>query len=341
MSESFFPDDLPAKKRHLYVTLWIVAAVCLLLYGIDWVLAQQKSNSNLADSWKSHITIISAILENLIAGVIAAVSLGLTFRWIISVIDPRDRVIEISSGSITERLRKNAQSTRNYVFMGNTASFVTATILPILIDSARDRSFQRMVTLIMIDPTDNNAVSSYAAFKNSVAESQAKMGDRILGKWVVPMYSPRTETSDDVIAKLISSIYIATFASLQKDMNVSIFLRRSFTPFRADMSDSEVVLTQESASESAVAFSSTGHFHSWYHKEADAQKKQAVSIDLSQEQSNLRTLNLAHPKDGKLKVEKSIEAVLKQFAYLNKFVGNKKVIKLATEKVVKPSRVYG
>ena len=341
MSKNILPDDLPTKKRHVLISICVVIAICVISYLIDLKIVEMKADKNVTDVWKLHGSIASAILENLIAGVIAAVSLGLTFRWIIAFIDPRDRVIEISPSSITDRLRKNAQTARNYVFMGNTATFVSATILPILIDSALNKSYPRIVTLIMIDPVDASAVSSYSRFKNSVAQSQSKLCDQFIGKWVTPIYAPKIETPDEVIAKLISAIYIATFASLQKDMHVSIFLRRSFTPFRADMSDSEVVLTQESPTESAVAFASTGHFHGWYHKEAEAQQRQAIKIDLIAEQKGLQELNLVHPTEARLKVAQSIKAVLLHFPHLRKFANNQEIIELATDKVTKPSHSYG
>lgn len=340
MSQDLLPNDMPARHIHVVVAVVLVSIICMLLYWADLHIAEAIDKNKISDEWKQHAVVIRAVLENLIAGAVAAILLALTYRSIVAFIDPRDRVIEISPSSITNRLIKNAQGTRNYIFIGNTATFVTAAVLPVLSDSVRMTGHPRSVTLVLIDLMDPDAVASYSAFKLSGRHTASKVADQHLARWVPPLNKPQVETSDQIAAKVLAAIYLAAFSCLQSGMMISVYLRKSFTPFRVDMTDAEVVLTQESESESAVAFSSGGHFYGWYHKEADAQRMQGIKVDIAGERENLRQLILVHPSSTKEEIKKAILAVANHFLHLSPIVKNEEVITLAAERVARPSHGY-
>ncbi|QRR32477.1 hypothetical protein JNX00_12345 [Hydrogenophaga sp. YM1] len=123
-------------------------------------------------------------------------------------------------------------------------------------------------------------------------------------------------------------------------MNISICLRRSFTPFRADISDQEAVLTQESAAEAAVAFSARGHFYGWYQKEADAQKGQSEAFDFTASRDGLRNLNLAHPTGSYVELESSLHALLRFAQHLKPLAANSAVVSKAAKLIGRPKRPY-
>ena len=341
MKSNLLPDDLPDKKFHVLLAVLSISLICAVLYWIDFsFVAGPLEAGNIASEWKLHSTIIRAVIENLIAGAVAALLLALVFRWIVIFIDPRDRVIELPQQRITDRLLRNALRTRSYIFLGNTATFVSSTILPVLCDTVRKNGQPRTITLVLINPMDDASVASYSAFKLGVKQAASKVADKHLARWVQPLDMPVSETSEEIKGKVLAAIYLAAYSSLQSGMAVSVFLRNSFTPFRADISDDEVVLTQESSDESAVAFSSSGHFYGWYHKEADAQCIQGFRLDIAGQREELRKLPFAHPNSSNAEIKIAIYSLVKHFQYLNLLSDNEDVISIATKRVSSPNHVY-
>lgn len=336
MSQSH--DDLPQSRNHRIVFVIAVTAICVLLYIADYALTSAIDKSASA-SMKQHVSIINSVIENLIAGSIAAVLLALTYRWIVDWIDPSDRVIEVPPSEITDRLLKNARSTRSYVFIGNTASFVSSSVLPILAESARTSGHPKAIKLFLIDPTDDSAVNAYVSYRARVSKGSHKVADCELAMWLPPQ-DKKIEMPDDVTAKILATIYVAAYVALHPGMSIAIYLRHSFTPFRADISDSEAVLTQESAAEAAVAFSARGHFYGWYQKEADAQKGQSLEFNLTASRDNLRALILAHPSDPVAELERSLDDLMHFCDHLAPLLTKTGVLSKAARLISRPKRSY-
>ncbi len=339
-NQELLSNEMPNGQRRVAFAVIAIFLLCLALYWVDFHVSAFADNKENPVELRQHAGIFKAVLENLIAGSIAAILLALTFKWIVALVDPKDRVIEISPNNITSRLLRNARRTRNYVFIGNTATFVSAAVLPVLSDAVRTTGIPRSVTLILIDPIDKETLQSYSEFKLRAMQTVSKVADQDLARWVPPITTPKGESSEEISAKVLAAIYLGAFASLQSGMDISVHLRKSFTPFRADMTNSEVVLTQESSSESAVAFSSEGHFYGWYHKEADAQCMQATKIDIAGERERLRQLGLVHPTSPKEEIKKSIVALANHFDHLKELATNQNVIDLTTKNVSRPTHAY-
>ncbi|MFN3440413.1 MAG: hypothetical protein ACK41V_22135 [Acidovorax sp.] len=340
MTNHFLADELPTKNVHIVGAIGAVLIVCAFLYWLNIRFLVDFEVLNPESPWKAHAEVARSVVENLIAGSIAAILLALTFKWIIQIIDPRDRVLEINSSNITDRLIKNAQTTRNYIFIGNTASFVSASILPVLSDSIRITGQPRTATLILIDPTYEDAVKSYSNFKQGILQSASKTADLNLARWVPPASDIKIESTLEVQAKVLSAIYLACYSSMQSGFSLNVYLRKTFTPFRADMSDTEIVLTQESADQSAVAFSSSGHFYGWYHKEADAQRMQSVKIDIDGQQIQTRLIGLAHPSRSKEEIQKSVHLMLQQFPHIASLASDAELVNKTASRISRPSSSY-
>lgn len=333
------PDNLPRGKNHLKIFVALVVLLCVALFCVDlWLISKADLTTN-SSFEKSVVAIVRSVLENLIAGAIAAIVLALTYRFVIALFDSGDRVLEISPGAITERLLRNARDTSNYIFMGNTASFVASSVLPIMIEGARTGSTEKRLSAYLIDPTNVSAVASYVAYRSRLARATVSVGDAYAGTWKAPERIP-TETPDKVVGKVICAVYLCAIASTSRNISVQVYFRRSFTPFRVDMSDREVVLTQESAAEAAVAFSARGHFYSWYRKDAEAQTEQVVSISLEALKSLTPRLHLEPPKGRTADIEKSIVLLLQNVPYLSTLQANTSAISMAAELVAFPTHQY-
>ena len=213
-------------------------------------------------------------------------------------------------------------------------------MLPVLVDAARTSGHPRTVKLFLLDPMDNKSVESYSSFKLRAAQTASKVADVDLARWVPRAQQVQGETADEIAAKVAAAIYLAAWSSLQSTMTVTVYLRRAFTPFRVDMTDPEVVLTQESATESAVAFSSAGHFYGWYHKEADAQQMQAIVLDFAAERDRVPNLRLAAPSDTSKNIEAAMLRLLDAFPYLAPLASRLDVLSLAVGRVSNPTHAY-
>ena len=332
-------SDLPQSRNHRFVFIFSVSFICAVLYILDYHWLTPASLDSTSETLKNNALILKSVVENLIAGAIAALLLAITYRWVVAWIDPTDRVIEVPPVGITDRLLDNARITRNYVFIGNTAGFVSSAILPILTELARKSGHPRVISLFLIDPIDESAVDAYVAYRERVAKGTHKSADSEEAMWVRPV-ELKIDTPDEVVAKILAAVYVAAYASLYPGVNVAVYLRRSFTPFRADISDGEAVLTQESPLESAVAFSSRGHFYGWYQKEAEAQKGQSVSFDFTLLRDVLRRLRLAHPTASSSELEKSLRQLISKLPHLSPIAHRVHAISIAAKLIGKPNLKY-
>lgn len=322
-------EGLPASSRQVHATALIVVIVVIILAAFSAVLEYLGGGEP---------KLLNSILQNMIAGVLAAFVLALTYRFVVKWIDPRDRVIEIRSSAITQRLIKNARKSMGYTFVGNTATFVSSSIIPLLCATVRTTGRSVSVRVFVIDPRENTVVAAYVAHKDRVKLTSAHTSNEDSAAWTYPIKVVEGETIEEVQAKLISCIYLCAYAARHSGVQLELFLRTAFTPFRADITDSEVVLTQESASEPAVAFSSSGVFYSWYQKEVQSLIEQCTRVELTSDKK-FREPPIVHPSAGAPSLKVSLELLLIS-VFGNGHSFGEEVIDRAVERIALPGHDY-
>ena len=328
-------SDLPRSGRHvsaIAVVLFVVFCV-LLLVDFSVTKAAIANKDNVA------LQIARSILENVMAGAVAAFILAIGYRWITQIIDPADRVIEISSDAIGRRLEKNAGKTLSYSFVGNTASYVTAAILPILCARTRKSGSAITVKVIVIDPREEKTIGAYLRHKDRVMRAQSRVANMESASWVRPEPVLAPDTSDKIAAKLLACIYLCANASKVSGIHLDVYLRRSFTPFRADMADNEVILTQESANESAVAFSSRGHFYGWYRKDAEALEQQCVALRFS-DVAKFSGIQVLHPSSDLTSLGGAFDALMRGL-FGDSLIVTEAIRSESLKRISLPSHSYG
>ncbi len=328
-------NELPRNRKHI----WAVAVAILMiflpfLYFIDL----RITRSILPNETGTHALIFKSILENMIGGIAAAFVLAVAYRWVIQWINPADRVLEIGAEIIGPRLRENARSTKHYTFIGNTATFVTASILPILCSRATESSQLIVAKIFIIDPRDERAIDAYVRHKDRVRLARSHISDADDASWTRPAANETAETALDVKIKLYTCIYLCAYAAKIAGVSLNLYLRPSFTPFRADVSDKEAILTQESASESAVAFSSRGHFYGWYNKEAEALEQQCAEIRMSNNK-HLNRVELTHPNGMRHSVKKSLQNLVQTLPMLGPILDDAE-LEAVVKRIANPRHSY-
>jgi len=332
-------NDLPTSRNHVRAAAFFVIVIAIALYFVDVELTNFLGSGEKSAPNSIHGQILKSILENMIAGAAVAFLLAIGYRWIVRLVEPGDRVIEVSRGHISSRLQENARSTSRYTFIGNTATFVTASILPILCSRARQTGQTIAGKLFVIDPRDDSVIEAYIGHKDRVRLARSRIADSDLASWTRPVLDVSTETPSEAKAKIYACIYLSAYAAKSSGISIDLYLRRSFTPFRADISDREVVLTQESPSESAVAFSSVGHFYGWYDKEAEAMEQQCTEVRLSTN-AKLRAMVMAHPADPKEAVRESLRKLLSEVLAEHVFFADSEVEEAALKRIIRPTHSY-
>ena len=196
-------DELPTAKRHLRVAVALVILFIALCLWADWWSIEQASGLAKLDQNDvriSYLGTLRSILENLIASALAVLLLGLMYRFVIAWIDPADRVVEISAAQITDRLIANARKSQAYLFVGNTATFVTTAVVPVLTDAGRTASRSRTITLFLIDPLDQITVDNYREYSDRVAQEATKVSDATLATWIRPSSQGRTQSDSEAVS---------------------------------------------------------------------------------------------------------------------------------------------
>jgi hypothetical protein len=342
MSGEVVSDDLPRNQRHLWtaigiVFLFVITCIVLDLLIIDYVAQLEKIGGK--NVWIVRLGVLRSVLENLVASALAVLLLGLLYRVVVAWIDPADRVEEVASSQITARLLQNARKSQRYVFIGNTATFVTTAVLPVLADSARAESRVRSISLYVIDPIDAETIDAYRNYIDWVAQQGSKVSDATLAMWVKPSTEITNHEKHEIVGKILAAIYLTAYSVCMQGLSGSVYLRRTFTPFRVDLSDKEAVLTQESASEAAVAFSARGHFYSWYRKECDALQTQCIHLDMTARRDEMRKI-LVHPLGGKAEVEKAMTELLGLFEHLMPLLKETRALSAAAARISRPFHSY-
>ncbi len=324
-----FDDGLPVGlRRTLYVAFCILILVLVLTLFSQYLKGAEFPFSGL----------VSAVNENVIAGLIAAFGLAVLYRAVGQWVDPRDRVLEVNSDAITNRLLRNASKTRSYTFVGNTATFVASSIIPLLCAVSRKTGRSQIIRIFVINPLMDEVVDAYVLGKGREMVAGSRGVSEETASWVRPLPSPKvSETPVIAKAKIVSCIYLCAYAAKHSGISVELYLRSAFTPFRADITDREVILTQESASEPAVAFSAEGVFYGWYQKEVESLVGQCLRVDLMGNR-DIASVVVAHPTSDAKIVKGALEKLLERIFPGRTF--SSEVIDEAVKKITFPSHSY-
>lgn len=296
------------KLHFIGYSLLFVIFCSIILFVVNFINIDSKSYFFVI-SKKSTISIV----ENLIAGGVAAIILAFISDYILRFVDPKNKVEEIQSSKISSRLKFNAEKTSSYLFIGNTASFVTKEIIPIIFKKSVDTNIKKSISIYLLDPSCEEAVNAYVSYKNRILFSDSK-GQHNFGG--CKLCESKRISEDDVISTIICTVYIAAYVSQSNFVDVDIYFRKYFTPFRADISDAEVVLTQESKRDPAVGFSERGQFFYWYKKEADVLIHQSTQIDLSFLKKENFSIKITNPTDSEKNIGESIDLIFDRIEYL-------------------------
>jgi hypothetical protein len=243
--------------RRLVVILLVIAFLALLFLRV--LLAQNIPGE------KVWIVLASSILDGLIATIVVSFVIAVTLWW---TKPPSDRIppgFEVPPTDISKELEEAAANTDEWAFLGHTGRDVRNRIFPILRRQSKAHKRQVNVRITILDPRNDKLCKDYAEYRNSVRSSEL-----FHTEW----------TKEDVQKELIVTIAkTVRLNAEQNNVHCELKYKNFVSQFRFDISDGQIMVTQEDPQEPGFAYPRGSLFFKYYKRESqliwDLQSKDA------------------------------------------------------------------
>lgn len=157
-----------------------------------------------------------------------------------------DAVAEVPSSEIRMKLEALARGATLWYFKGGSGRWQRQSVLPTLSGESKREIPYRMLVL---DPRDPELCGRYARYRaKQRPEDQRRLGEG------------RPETVRD---DLLACIYAAGWYGHRTRVQTKVFLTATYSPFRYDMSDKELVITVANAKSAALCASAGSWFYDY------------------------------------------------------------------------------
>ncbi|WP_298198188.1 hypothetical protein [Novosphingobium sp.] len=196
-------------------------------------------------------SLIRSSLDSLLSTIAVSAAIGTFFWWVRA--SDRARFGELFPDRIASQLERAAQEADEWDYVGHTARYVRARILPIL-GARTSRVGKRIaLNLVIIDPTNPKACQEYAAYRNTSRSAS-----------IVP---------DPWTAKRVQTELLATMICLIRakarfpDLGITLGFAPSFGLWRFDRSNRMVMMTQEDPQQPAYYYEEGTRFFAYHSRE--------------------------------------------------------------------------
>jgi hypothetical protein len=253
-------DWLPEGKRTRQVFIWLVVGGCVVLGLLRFVVAPALFDSNPPGVGE----VVDETLGNIIATALAATALA----WLLLKVFPppaRPAVVQsVPPHEIGRLLESALPETKRWWFDGSTGRFQRATTLPEMGRWARRDGTSRDVTLVILDPQDDELCTRYANYRKDLLSSAGR-------DWTVEA------VRRDIYATLLA----AQAYSYSEPLNVTVGLKRTMSILRYDLSDRGLVITKEGRGDPAISCPADSFYYDAYREDLRWSLRQARKLDLT------------------------------------------------------------
>lgn len=167
----------------------------------------------------------------------------------------RNKIIEIAASQIETELKKELDNSNNWIFSGGLGSWQRSSVLPTLAN--KNRVLRKNYSAYIPSPFDAKLCKDYATYRNKTRNDSPKNMQSI---------------QDELLSFILSSFLWSKSA----DMEVQIYLTRSFSPIRIDAGDSNLFVTVPSRSSEAISIPK----NHWYAENILAEMNQKSKVKL-------------------------------------------------------------
>lgn len=187
--------------------------------------------------------------------------------WFLFKIEVPEEVtkLEIVEPNRLKELFSRARLDTNFwFFSGGTGRYTRAVTFPEISKISKDLNESRNFKILLLNPKDKNLCSNYANYRNSLKSAEKS-------SW-------KKEYVQNEIVATICSAYI--HKSLNPLLEISIFLKSTFSTMRIDLSQSNCIVTKEDKKDLALLTPSNTYLYKTYKEEVFHQSKQCEELDM-------------------------------------------------------------
>jgi hypothetical protein len=253
-------DWLPKGEHARAVFLWLVLLGCVVLGVLRFVVAPAIFDSNPPG--------LGDVVDETLGNVIATALAGTGLAWLLFRVLPPSKkpgiVESVPPHEIGKLLESGFADTKRWWFDGSTGRYQRATTLPEMGRLARRDGTSREVTIVILDPLDEELCRRYANYRQGLASGQGQ-------NWTI----------ERVRRNLYSTILAAQTYSERDPLTVTLALKRTMSILRYDLSDSRLVITKEGLNDPAITCPAGSFYYDAYLEDLRQSLKQARHIDLT------------------------------------------------------------
>lgn len=258
-------------RKLLFVIVFLVFCVLLLLrtFVFNELDAAGKPN---------HAALLRAFFDTLMSTILVSSSVTIALLWVRYPVDESDSETFIQPFMIDECLRRGAVDTKEWYYLGHTGRYIRSQILPFINKDSLARNENKKVKVIILDPLNDNLCDFYATYRNNTRSNQSKQE-----VWTME------KVRHDLFATVLCMIELQQANSM---LEVNAGFLAVVSLFRADISSSMALITQEDSQEPAIRFSCGSHFYKCYRRELELSWRQSYQLGIAKV---ITKLNLDDP----------------------------------------------
>lgn len=228
------------------------------------------------------LEIAKAILDNLLAALVASISVTLLLLWLTPSRTESAIIEVVESPYIEEVLRQGRDRVTEYWYKGNTGRYFRAVTLPKLAEQARSENITKHIRLIILDPRNTEACKTHASFRQKL-----KSAEKDKQRW-----------TEQRVQLELNSVIVSAYAWKAKEplLDIDVALIDVVSFFRIDFSSRLVVITSEDERQPALMCESSSLFYQLYREDLLINFKQAKGLPKSIAGIPLKDLNLDNTK---------------------------------------------
>jgi len=215
-------DNVNNKYMRRALALIFILLLIFLASALWYVIDKQDSLS------PSTFTFFQSILTTLIASIVTSAFMGVLYWWLLPKKSKIREIEEIGWRTTRKYFREAVQTSSSWGYHGHIGRWIRNDAIPELVEKARETGEMIDVSLVLIDPTDDELCSTFSDYRNTMRTQEEKVSDSLYIK--AEIYA--------TILKMIK------YSKDYESITIKIFLSRSFGAFRKDISDNAVFMTR-------------------------------------------------------------------------------------------------
>lgn len=204
------------------------------------------------------------VLDNLFIALLVTTFLG-WFTFYIEIPESEKKHSILEPNHINEYFPKARLETDFWYFSGGTGRYTRAVTIPEFAKKAKDSNSHQTLKILILDPQDSVLCDSYAKFRASLRSAKDSEN-----KWTA------TYVRNEVMATICSAIIYKNLSPL---LEISIYLKNSFSTLRYDLSNKYCIVTKEDKKEPAILIPNDTFLFRTYKEEILHTAKQLEEIN--------------------------------------------------------------